>query len=434
MTEFTVGIIGMIFLVLMFTTGLPIAFAMILVGLAGFSFMVSPVAAFHLLSQDVFELFGNYMMSVIPMYVFMGCFAFAAGIGRKLFEVARVALGQMNGGLTIASVAACTGFGAVCGSSTATCATIGKIALPEMRRYGYSDRLATGTIAVSGGLGVLIPPSITFVVYGILTEQSIGKLFLAGILPGLLIASLFIITIWVLCKLDSNLGPPGPSTTWRQKIASLLGIFDPLFLFIVTMVGLFAGWFGPSQAGAIGCVTALIIGLARREVTWRKFVDAAKDGMEVSCMILLLMAGATIFGHFMAVTTMPLKLLSFTESYDLPPVVFITILSIVWFILGCFIDAMPILLLLLPLIYPVIKTYGYDPIWFGVFVTVLSIIALVTPPVGLNAYVTQAVAKDVPLETVFKGIIPFLIPLAVACILLVAFPQIATLLPNILIP
>jgi tripartite ATP-independent transporter DctM subunit len=432
MNPFALGIIGVFALLAMFATGIPIAIAMLLVGVVGFAIIVSSGSAMYLMAQDIWGLFHHYPITVIPMFVLMGSFAFSAGIGRRLFEMTRVVLGETRGGLTVASVAAATGFGAVCGSSTATSATIGKMALPEMKRYGYSDQLSTGVVAVSGGLGILIPPSVAFVVYGILTELSIGKLFIAGILPGIMLAGLFMTTIWILCLFDPTLAPPGPRTTWKQKGRSLIGLLDAAVLFALTMGGLFAGYFGPSQAGAIGSVGAIAIGIVRRELTWEKFLSATKDGLQISCMIMLLMATAMVFGHFMAVSTIPTRLLEYAETLALPPWGILLLIASGWFVLGCFIDSMPLLLLVLPIVYPVVIKLGYDGIWFGVFKVVLGIMALVTPPVGVNAYVTQAVAKDVPLEVVFKGILPLLIPLTVALILLLIFPQIALFLPGLI--
>lgn len=430
MSPFTIGIIGIGVLLLVFAMGMPISFTMALIGMIGFCYLVSPAAGMSLLARDVFAQFASYPLTVIPMFVLMGSFAFASGIGRKLYEVAYTTVGQFRGGLTIASIAACAGFGAVCGSTAATCATIGKIALPEMKQYNYSDTLATGTVAAAGGLGILIPPSTSFIVYGILTEQSIGKLFISGVIPGIIIAILFMATVAFICRRDPASGPPGVPTTWKQKVRGSIGLTDALVLFALTMGGLFAGWFSPTQAGAIGSAGALLIGLARRELTWRGFFEAAKDSMRISCMILVLLAGAIIFGHFMAVSTIPFVLADYAGSLPVSPIVVMGMICVVWFILGCFVDAMALIVLFVPIIFPVVIELGFDPIWFGVMITVLSMIAVVTPPVGVNLYVIKGVAKEVPLETIFKGILPFLVPFFVAVALLMAFPQIATFLPS----
>lgn len=430
MSPILIGSIGVIILLVCFSIGIPMAFSMALVGMAGFAYMVSPDAALSLLPRDVFEQFVSYPLSVIPMFVMMGCYAFASGIGRKLFNTAYVVLGRLSGGLAIASVAASTLFGAVCGSTAATTATIGKVALPEMKKYHYSDMFATGTVATAGGLGIMIPPSTAFIVYGILTEQSIGKLYIAGVIPGIIIAILFVGTILVWCKLKPNAGPPGPSTTWAQKLKSLIGVADALVLFLVAMGGLFAGWFTPTEAGAIGSVGALIIGIVNRELTWQKFIDATKDGLRISCMIMLLIAGATVFSHFITRTTMPFELANWVTSLSLSPVMIMTLILIFYFILGTFLDAMACIVLVVPILFPMVIGLGYDPIWFGVMVTLLSMVAVVSPPDGVNVYVVKGISRDVPITTIFWGTIPYLVPFLAATVIFVAFPQIATFLPR----
>lgn len=432
MSPFIAGFIGIGILLLVFAMGMPIAFAMALIGMLGFGYLVSMDAGFGLLARDIFAQFSSYPLTVIPMFVLMGSFAFAAGIGRKLYEMAYTVFGQVHGGLTIASIAACAGFGAVSGSTAATCATIGKIAIPEMKRYNYSDSLATGSVAAAGGLGIIIPPSTSFIVYGILTEQSIGKLFISGVIPGIIIAILFMGTVTILCRLNPASGPSGYPTTWRQKLKALTGLTDAAILFLLTIGGLFAGWFSPTQAGAIGGAGALIIGLARRELTWQAFWGSAKDGMRISCMLLLLIAGATIFGHFMAVSKIPFMLADYLAALPVSSVVVMVIICLFWFIMGCFIDAMALIVLLIPIFFPVVMELGFDPIWFGVIITVVSMIALVTPPVGVNAYVIKGITTGIPLETIFRGIMPFLIPFVIALALLIAVPELATFLPGII--
>ncbi|OGO17444.1 MAG: C4-dicarboxylate ABC transporter permease [Chloroflexi bacterium RBG_16_50_11] len=428
MSPILVGSIGVIVLLVCFAIGMPMAFSMALVGTAGFAYLVSPDAAINLLPRDVFDQFTSYPLSVIPMFVMMGCYAYAAGIGRKLYDAAYVVLGRLSGGLAIASVAACAIFGAVCGSTSATTATVGKVALPEMKKYNYSDIFATGTLATAGGLGIMIPPSTSFIVYGLLTEQSIGKLYIAGIIPGIIIASLFIGTILVWCKLKPSAGPPGPSTTWKQKGKSLTGVIDALALFLVTMGGLFAGWFTPTQAGAIGSVGALLIGLVNRELTWQKLWDATKDGLRISCMIMLLIAGATVFSHFITRTTMPMVLANWVNGLSVPPIVIMIMILIFYFILGTFLDAMACIVLVIPIVFPMVINLGYDPIWFGVMVTLISMTAVVSPPDGVNVYVVKGIRRDVPIETIFKGTIPYLVPFLAATVIFVAFPQISTFL------
>ncbi len=425
-----IGGIGIVVMLILFVTGIPIAFAMALAGLTGYAVIASPGTAFSLLPRDIFEQFASYPLSVIPMFVMMGCYAFASGIGRKLYDTAYVILGHMPGGLTVATIAASTGFGAICGSTSATCATIGKVAIPEMKKHGYKDWLSTGTVTVAGGLGIIIPPSTTFIVYGILTEQSIGKLFISGIIPGIILAILFILTVYYICKRNPAAGPAGPATTLKQKMVSLKGLADTFILFIITIGGLFAGWFSPTQAGAIGAAGALLIGVINRELSWRKFTDSTQEGLGISCMILLLIAGATVFGHFITRTTMPIALANWVNDLHVPSLAIMIMILFFWFILGCFIDAMALIVLLIPIVYPMVTKLGYDPIWFGMIVTVLSMTAVVTPPVGVNAYVVKGIAKDVPLMTIFKGVYPFLVPFFVGIALFIAFPGLGTFLPR----
>lgn len=428
MTPEMIGAMGIVVMLCLFAMGMPIAFAMALAGVAGYAYLVSPAVGFSLLPRDIFEQFTSYPLSVIPMFVLMGCYAFASGIGKKLFETAHTLFGHLPGGLAVATIAASTGFGAICGSTSATCATIGKIAIPEMKRFGYKDWLSAGTVTVSGGLGIMIPPSTTFIVYGILTEQSIGKLFIAGVVPGLILAGLFMFTVYIICKRNPSSGPVGPLTTWRQKFNSLTGVLDALIIFGITIGGLFAGWFTPTQAGAIGAAEAILIGLINRQLTWSKFVEVTRDGLRLSCMIMLLIAGATVFGHFITRTAMPIELANWIGTLNVPPTVIMFIILIVWFILGCFIDAMALIVLLIPILLPVITNLGYDLIWFAVIVTVISMTAVVTPPVGVNAYVVKGITQDVPLTTIFRGVFPFFIPFFVGIVLLVAFPSLSTFL------
>ena len=432
MSPFLVGMIGVGILLLLFALGMPISFSMAIAGVIGFAVLKSPSAAASLLANDVFSELSSYPLSTIPMFILMGSLALAAGIGRKVYQVAYVVMGELRGGLASASIAACAIFGAVCGSAVATAATIGKVAIPEMKRYKYSDTLATGTVAASGGLGILIPPSGTFILYGILTEQSIGKLFISGIIPGILLAILFMITVQIICRRNPMSGPPGPRTTLKEKAKSLGGLTDTLLLFILSMGGMFAGWFSPTQAGAIGGAGAIIIGLFRKELTWRGFVGAVRDSLLVSCMILFLIAGASIFGHFLAISKASGSLLTMMSSWNVAPIVVILFICLVFFILGCFVDMTAVIVLFVPIFFPLVLKLGYDPIWFGVIIVVMGTIGIITPPVGASVYVVKGIVKDVPMETIFKGVLPFLIPFIIGLLILIAFPVLSTFLPRLL--
>jgi tripartite ATP-independent transporter DctM subunit len=429
MDPITVGVGGTVLLLILFFLGVPIGFAMAIAGLAGFSYVVNPSAALHLVASDIFDQFNSYSLSVLPMFILMGCMAFAAGIGGKAFNVAYVLMGRLRGGLIVATAVGCCIFGALTGSSAATCVAIGKSAVPEMKKRKYDPAISLGALACSGTLGFMIPPSIPLAIYGILTEQSIGKLFIAGVLPGLLITLLFVLTGLIACWLRPEWGPSGEATTLKQKLNSLLGLLDALIVFLLVIGGLFAGFFSPTMAGAIGAAGAIAIGLVRRELTWRKFVEGLKDSLRLSCMIFVLIVGAMIFGHFITVTGVSQGLVEFASG--LSPLGIITLICVIFYILGALLDETPLLLILVPLLYPLVIESGYDPIWFGVVITALCMVGIVAPPVATNFFVVKGlVGEDVSLKTIIKGILVFLIPLTLGLVLLIAFPIISTFLPS----
>jgi C4-dicarboxylate transporter DctM subunit len=318
----------------------------------------------------------------------------------------------------------------MCGSTNATAAAMGRVSLPEMRRYNYDDSLATGCVAAAGSLGILIPPSTVFIIYGILTEQSIGKLFIAGVIPGIILAVLFMAVVSLLCLRNPKLAPAGAPTSWREKLAGLTGILEMLILFGLVIGGLFLGWFSPTQAGAAGAAGALLIGLARRQLNWQGFLFAIKDALRITCMVMVIVTGAIIFGHFIAVAKIPLVLSEWVGGLPLPPAAIMGIIVLMYLAGGCFMDALALITLTVPIIYPVILVLGFDPIWFGVIIVLVTEMGVITPPVGVNVYVIKGIAEDVPLETIFRGIFPFLAALIVAVAILIAFPQIATFLPS----
>jgi len=430
MNPVTVGCIGIALLVSLFLLRMPVAFAMALVGLVGFAYLTTPQAALGLLGRDIFDTFSSYPLSVIPMFILMGTFAFASGISRRLYKTTYTWVGHLRGGLTIATVFACAGFGAICGSSTATAATMGQIALPEMKKYKYDDTLATGTVAAAGTLGILIPPSTVLIVYGILTEESIGKLFIAGILPGIILSIFFAATVAFLCWRNPAIGPPGPPTSWKEKLRATTGISETVILFLLAIGGLFLGWFSPTQAGAIGAGGALLIGLARRQLSWRSFFEAGKEGLRTSCMVLFIITGATVFGHFMAVSRIPFVLVEWLGGLPIHPMVVMVVIIFIYFIGGFFMDSMALIVLTVPIFFPLVMELGFDPIWFGVIIVLVGEMGVITPPVGVNVFVIKGIAPDVPLEHIFKGIFPFLGALIILTILLMFFPQIATFLPS----
>ncbi|UCE35828.1 MAG: TRAP transporter large permease, partial [Deltaproteobacteria bacterium] len=403
MSPTTVGLIGLGVLIIVLFSRMPVGFVMASVGFVGFTYLVSFDAGIRLLAQDFFATFGSYNLTVVPLFIFMGQIAFYAGINRRLYDATYKFLGHFPGGLAMATIGACAGFSAICGSTNATAATMATIALPEMKRYKYSPELATGAVAAGGSLGILIPPSVIFIVYGIMTEQSIGELFAAGILPGILLATLFIATIYIHVRLKPELGPPGPKTSFKEKVRSLLGVIEMLLIFILVMGGLFMGFFTPTEAGAAGAFITLMVAVGRRQIRWRQFWVAVLESVQIACMIMVIVAGATIFGHFLAVTRIPYLLAEWVTALPLPAWAIMGVIVFIYLVGGCFMDALGMILLTIPIFYPVAVELGYDPIWFGVIIVLITEMGVITPPVGVNVYVVSGVAKDVPLEVIFKG-------------------------------
>ncbi|MBQ7190827.1 MAG: TRAP transporter large permease [Kiritimatiellae bacterium] len=430
MDPITCGIVGLLVMVVLLIASLPVAFAMAIVGVVGFAAVVSPHAALAVLSADFLDTFMNYGLTVIPLFVFMGQVCFHSGISTKLFNAANHWFGRLPGGLAMATVGACAAFGAICGSGPATSATMAAVALPEMKRFRYDPELAGGVVAAGGGLGMLIPPSVVFIVYGILTEQSIGKLFVAGVLPGLLIAGLFCLVICGLCILRPNYAPERPKYPLRECFASLKGVIETLLLFALVMGGMFAGWFTPTEGASIGALGSLLIALFSGKASWRMIRRAMKETIRTSCMVIIIVAGATVFGHFLAVTGIPVHLATWLSNLSVPSWSVILLVSIFYLLAGCFVDSLALVMLTVPIFYPVILKLGYSPIWFGVLVVVVTQMGVITPPVGVNVYVVNGIDRTIPIQTIFKGTVPFLLALFVAAALLVCFPQIATWLPT----
>jgi C4-dicarboxylate transporter DctM subunit len=425
-----VGLVGFSILILLFLLRVPIGFAMALVGTVGVCYILSPSKGFGILARDIFTQFSSLPLSTIPMFVLMGYFVSVSKISQKLYDAAHVWVGALPGGLCVASVLACACFSAACGSTVATAATMGKIALPEMRKKHYSDDLATGSIAAAGTLGILIPPSNVLIVYGILSEQGIVKLFMAGLVPGVFLALLFALLVCFMCLRDPALGPPGNRSRIQQKLKALGGVVEISILFILVIGGLLFGWFTPSQAGAIGAMGAVILGLIRRDLKWRDLIAASKEGLETSCAILMIITGAVVFGHFMALCKIPFALVAWVEEYALSPHLSLFLVCLIFLIGGCFMDSMALVVLLIPIIMPLIVSLRVDLIWFGVIVVVLTEIGVITPPVGVNVYVLKMLYPDIALSTIFKGILPFLPVLMVFIIILIIFPQLVTFLPS----
>ena len=431
-----VGIIGISLMVIIFFTRMPVAYVMTLLGFLGFAYMISIPGGLALLSRSIYEVFSSYGLTTIPLFILMGQLAFNSGISRRLYDTAYKFLGSTRGGLAMATISACTAFGAVCGSSPATAATMATVGLPEMRRYRYADELSTGAVASGGGLGMIMPPSVVLIVYGVLTEQSIGALFVAGILPAIVMTLLFIICIYLLCLVSPEQGPRGDRFTWLERIKSLSGMGDTLSVFILVMGGLFIGLFTPTEAAAVGAFGVLAVAVVRRQITWQGFVKSLYETLRTSCMVMLLIAGAVVFGKFLAVTRIPFNIAAWIGGLDLPSFLILAAIVLVYFLGGCVMDALALVMLTIPIFFPVIIDLGYDPIWFGVIIVLVTQMGVITPPVGINVYVvygvSQSVIGGVPLEAIFKGITPFLIAVVIGIILMTLFPQIILLLPTLM--
>jgi C4-dicarboxylate transporter, DctM subunit len=430
MNPIHVGIIGIVLLVAILFSRFPVAFCMALVGVLGFGYLVSPEAALNIIIKDFYSVFSSYDLTVVPLFVFMGQILFYSGISRKLYDAALAWFGHYKGGLAMATVGACAGFASICGSTNATAATMASVTLPEMKRLGYSDALATGTVAAGGSLGILIPPSTIFIVYGIMTEQSIGKLFMAGVLPGILLSILFMVTIYIWVTLRPEIAPRAEKATFRTKLRALTGITETLTLFVIVMGGLFLGIFTPTEAGAVGALGGVLIPLLSRQLSWGGFLEALYSSTRTTCMILTIVAGATVFGHFLAVTRIPATLSGWVVTLPFPAWGIMLVIFFFFFIGGCFMDALGMILLTIPIFYPVAIAIGYDPIWFGVVIVLVTELGVITPPVGINVYVVSGIAKEVPLEVIFKGAFPYVLALTAYLVIMLLFPQIALVLPS----
>lgn len=427
-----VGIIGIAALFLLLLLGMPIGFSLAFVGFCGVSYITDISVALPTLVRSFHGTFTTYSFTVIPLFVIMGELASVSGLSQGIFSVADKWFRRLPGGLGIAAIGACAGFSAICGSSVATAATLGRVALPEMKKFGYSSRLSTGSVAAGGTLGFLIPPSIGFVVYGILTEQSIGKLLVSGFLPGFLLAGAYvaIIVTWVI--LNPEAAPANPDkVTVKEKLKSLKNVWELILVFFLVMGGIYLGFFTPTEAGATGAFFLFLVTVFRKKLTWPALTDALKATTRVSVMIFVILAGAYMFTYFMALTMIPMKLATWLGGLALSRYVILAVILATFLVLGCFLDATSMMVLTLPVIFPAILKLGFSPIWFGVISVLMMEAGLITPPLGLNIFVIAGVA-EVPMEIVFRGAFFFLAAILFVVVLVTAFPQIALFLPGIM--
>src|SRR5512136_64668 len=429
MSEVLVGIIGLVVVLLLFLTGIELGFAMALIGFLGFGYIVSFSAALNLLAKDIFDVFASYGFTVIPLFVLMGQIAFNAGIAKRLYNTSYKFIGHIPGGLAMATVAAATAFKALCGSSPATAATFASVAVPEMDRYNYAKKLSTGIVATVGTLGILIPPSVTLIVFGIITEQSIGKLFLAGIIPGLIIALFFICIIYGWCRINPALGPRGEKSTWKQRISSLPEVFWVVLIFVLVVGGLMQGFFTPTEAGSIGTFAVLLLSAIKRDINFKGYLKSVAESLRTACMVLMLIAGSTILGHFLAVTRIPMIAADWIIGLPFHKDLIMVLIGLIYLLGGSFIDDLAFMVLATPIFYPAIIKLGFDPIWFGMIIAITVMVGVVIPPVAINVFVVRNITK-VPFGVIYSGVYPFLISLGVTALLLFLFPQLALFLPS----
>ncbi|MEE9502270.1 MAG: TRAP transporter large permease subunit [Candidatus Aminicenantaceae bacterium] len=420
------------FLILFLALGMHIVFVMILVGFLGISYLHGLSAGLHHIGTAPYVTIAQYSLCVVAFFMLMGYVASEAGINRDIYYTTHRWFGHLPGGLAMATVWGCAGFGAVCGDSFATSAVMGAASLPEMKRFRYDPGLATGSVAAGGTLGTLIPPSIAMIFYCIITGQSINKLFIAGILPGLLLASLFMLIIYGRSRLNPDLAPPGPKTSFKEKIVSLKRTWAMLLLFVLVIGGIYAGIFTPNEAGAIGACGALLIGLAKRMFSWKKLFSALTETGQTVAMLLIILVGAIMFGYFLAASKAPFFISDFVSGLSLNRYITLILILLVYVFLGCVMNIVPAMIITLPIFYPTILNLGFDPIWFGVIMVIIINMGMITPPIGMNVFVIKGVAKDVPLETIFRGIVPFILAMILCLIILTIFPQIALFLPGLM--
>jgi len=425
-----VAIIGFVVLFILMLLRVPVGMAMGLVGVTGFGYIVGPGPALKLVGQTSMRTVTDYTFGIVPMFLLMGQFASNSGMSRELFRSANSFLGHWRGGLGMATIAACGGFAAISGSSVATAATFSTIAYPEMRRYGYPQSFSTGVIAAGGTLGVILPPSTVLTVYGIITQQDIGKLFMAGILPGILAAAMYMATIVIIGLVKPGFLPAGPRSSWAERRACLKDVWASLLLFAFVIGGLYGGLFIPTEAAAMGASGAFLIGIARRRLSRDAILSSLLGATRTAAAVFTVLIGAILFGYFLTVTQTPQNVTHFLTGLGLGRYGVLALIMVMYLLLGCLMDALGMIILTIPIIFPVIQALGFDPVWFGVIIVMTVELGLIHPPVGMNVFVIKSVVEDVKISTIFKGVLPFVATDIIRLIILIAFPIIATFLPQ----
>ena len=429
----TVGLIGiLLLLVLLLFFNIPVGFSMAIVGFLGFAYLISFEAALSMVGTELWNNFSSYGLTMVPLFVLMGQICFYSGLNKRLFNATYELIGHIKGGLLMASIFACMGFSAICGSNTATAATMTAVAFPEMKKYKYNKSLSVGAIACGSTLGVVIPPSVVLILIGLYTGQSISKLFYGGVMVGVLLSLLFIVSIFIISLIKPHWFPTPKKSGFKYKLKSITGFFEAGLLFFLVMGGLYSGLFTPTEAGAVGSLFALLISLFRRSLSVEDFKKALYDTIEVSCMVFMIIAGAVMFSRFLAITRIPFNIADWAINLSLPPILILSIVFFIYIIGGALMDALALLLITIPIFFPVAMKLGYDPLWFGVIITLITTLGAVTPPVGATTYVVAGTAEGIDLKGVFKGVLYFIPAYIVCIILLIIFPKIITFLPNLI--
>jgi C4-dicarboxylate transporter, DctM subunit len=430
MSTDVVAVTGFVTLFSLMLLRVPVGMAMGLVGVSGFGFLVGGAPALKLVGQTSMRTVTDYTFGIIPMFLLMGAFVSNSGMSRELFRAANSFVGHLRGGLGIATIAACGGFAAISGSSVATAATFSTVAYPEMRRYGYPQSFATGTIAAGGTLGAMLPPSTVLAVYGLITEQDIGQLFIAGIVPGLIAGSMYMMTIVLIGLVRPNYLPAGERSSWTQRLQSLRDVWATLLLFAFVIGGLYGGLFTPTEAGGMGAGGAFIIGVLRGRLSRADIRRSLLQATRTAAAVFTVLIGALLFGYFLTVTQTPQKVTAFLTGLGVGRYGVLALIMLMYLVLGCLMDALAMIILTIPIIFPVIKQLGFDPIWFGVIIVMTVELGLIHPPVGMNMFVIKSVVEDVKISTIFYGVIPFILTDLVRLLLLISFPILATYLPS----
>jgi tripartite ATP-independent transporter DctM subunit len=430
MSTDAVAVIGFLALFALMLLRVPVGMAMGLVGVSGFAYLSGSTPALKIVGHTSMRTVTDYTFGVIPMFLLMGAFVTNSGMSRELFRAANTFLGHLRGGLGIATIVACAGFAAISGSSVATAATFSTVAYPEMRRYHYPQSFATGVIAAGGTLGAMLPPSTVLAVYGIITEQDIGKLFIAGILPGLLAAGMHILTIYVIGVARPGFLPAGPRASWSERFSALKDIWAPLLLFVFVIGGLYGGLFTPTEAGGMGAGGAFLIGVLRGRLGKAEILSSLLQATRTAAAVFTVLIGALLFGYFLTITQTPQKVTEFLTSLGLGRYGVLALLMLMYLILGCLMDALAMIILTIPIIFPVIVHLGFDPIWFGIIIVMTVELGLIHPPVGMNVFVIKSVIQDVSFATIFRGVLPFIAADLIRLVILIAFPIIALWLPS----